>query len=315
MSSILISDKCSSEALEFLKKGGHTVVYNPEITPKQLLTEIPNHEALIVRSRTKVPKEVIAAASKLKVIGRAGSGVDTIDVAAAKGRNITVVNAPGANSETVAEHTITLMLALARNIVPISTALKASRWEKKTYQAIELAGKTLGIVGFGEIGARVSEIGFALGMKIIVFTRTQSPQKQEILNRIAGTFMKLNDLLKTADFVSLHLSGGDDTKGMIGAAQLQLMKKSAYLINCARGTVVDEVALTRVLQNHMIAGAALDVFATEPLDATNSFLKLDNVLLTPHIAAVSPEANARASMMVAQDIDRVLKGETAQHAV
>ena len=315
MGLILISDTCSSEAIAFLQKSGHTVSYQPEITPEQLLIEIPQYEAFVVRSRTIVTKEVIEKASKLRVIARAGSGVDTIDVASAKEKNIIVVNAPGANSEAVAEHTIALLLALMRDLITFDAALHKGRWEKKTYKGVELLGKTLGVIGFGAIGKRVAELARAFGMKIIVHNRTTTGEKKNQLDRLEGQFVSLEELLKTADVVTIHIAKKDETVDLIGEKELGFMKSTAFLINAARGGIVNETALIDALKQKQIKGAALDVFATEPLPADNGFRELENVILTPHIASISPEANARASMMVVEDVDRVLSGKQAKHAI
>ena len=289
MKKVLISDSIAQSGIEYLKQKDFDVVLKPNITPEELLAEIGMYDGLIVRSRTKVTSEVIARGEKLKVIGRAGSGLDNIDVTAGKKAGIAVVNAPGANATSVAEHTMALILALFRNLIPVATALKAGRWEKKTYQATELSGKTLGIVGFGHVGSLVAAAAAGFGMKIIVATRTQ-------------TMVSLDQLLKKADVITLHVPKSDQTEHLIGAKELALMKKTSYLVNCSRGGVVDEGALVEALQNQQIAGAGLDVFVTEPLPADNPLLKLSNVILTPHVAGQSAEAKERASLAVAQAV-------------
>lgn len=307
MAKILVSDKIAEEGIAFLKNAGHEVVASFDISADKLLEEIPKYEALIVRGRTKVTREVIERGAKLKVIARAGIGVDNIDVDAAKAKNIAVVNASGATSETVAEHTIALMLALSRNLLPVANALKAGKWEKKTYQAMELKDKTLGIIGYGAIGMRVAEIAAAFGMKIIVFTRTQSEEKRNHLNQLKGTFVFLEELLKSVDVVTLHVPFSKETEQLIGPKELALMKPSALLLNTARGGVVDESSLVVALKEQKLAGAALDVFSTEPLPVDSQLVTLSNVIVTPHVASVSPEAAARASMIVARTVDKYLK--------
>lgn len=255
-------------------------------------------DALIVRSATTVTKELIATAKHLKVIARSGTGTDNIDKVTAKKRGIVVVNAPGANAESVAEHVFAFMLALARNLVPAVTTLKSGTWAKSEFHGMELKGKTLGIIGFGNIGKRVAELGKALGMKTIIHT------KGDVL-----------DLVLSADFVTLHVPLTDETRGMIGKIELKKMKTSAFLINTARGALVDESALLSALITGEIAGAALDVFAAEPISPKSELLTLKNVIVTPHVAADSRESENRASLMVAQDVDRVLQGEEPKNPV
>ena len=297
MNTILIADSIGQSGIEFLKGKGLDVVYKPDITPAELLSEIKNYDALIVRSRTKVTGAVIAAGKQLKVIGRAGSGLDTIDVATAKKTGITVVNAPGANSQSVAEHTMAFILALFRNLIPVANALKNGKWEKKTYKAAELAGKTIGIVGFGNIGGKVAGMAAGFGMKVLVTTRSATP---------GGANVPLETLLSESDVVTLHVPKSEQTTAMIAAKELGLMKKTAFLVNCSRGGVVDEGALVEALQHHRIAGAALDVFPVEPLPQDSPLLSLSNVLLTPHVAAASAESRERASLAVAREVARAL---------
>lgn len=306
MKKILISDSIGQSGIEFLKGKGLDVVYMPDITEEQLLSEIGNYDGVIVRSRTKVTAEIIAAGKNLKVIGRAGSGLDTIDVEAAKKAGVRVVNAAGANSQSVAEHTMALILALFRNLIPVASALKNGTWEKKTYKAVDLAGKTIGIVGFGSIGSKVAVVARGFGMKILVTTRSETPEKKQLLDAVGGAFVPLEKLLKDADIVTLHVPKSGETVAMIGAKELASMKKTAFLINCSRGGVVDEKALIDALQKGIISGAGLDVFSVEPLPQDSDLLSLSNVILTPHIAASSVESRERASLAVAQEVAKLL---------
>lgn len=298
--SILVCDPVGEEGIAFLKKKGHEVVVRPDISPTELLPAVTGVHALIVRGRTKVTREVIDKGQKLKIIGRSGTGVDTIDVATAQERGIVVVNAPGANAEAVAEHTFSFMLALARSLVSAVTTLKGGKWAKSDFHGMELKGKTLGIVGFGHIGSRVAELGQAFGMQVLV-----SSHKPPTI----GKHVDLPALLAESDFVSLHVPLTPDTKGLLGAREFSSMKKTAYLINTSRGAVIDEAALIDALKNGLIAGAALDVYTKEPLPSESPLLSLPNVLTTPHVAADSREGENRASLLIAEDIDRVLKGE------
>lgn len=299
MYKILVCDPVGQEGIDYLKSKGHKVILLPKIAPQDLLETVITVDALIVRGRTKVTKDIIETGKKLKVIARSGTGVDTIDVKEAHKRNIVVVNAPGANAESVAEHTFAFMLSFTRSIIPAVNTLKSGIWAKSDFHGMELAGKTLGVVGFGHIGSRVAGLGSAFGMNILVFSRKPPA---------IGKQVPLSELLSRSDFVSLHVPATNQTRGMIGAGELNQMKKSAFLINTARGSIVDEQALIAALKNGRIAGAALDVFASEPLLPDSELLKLPNVIVTPHVAADSREGENRASLMVAKDVDNVLQG-------
>lgn len=297
---IIVCDRIGQEGIDYLEKKGHTVIFLPEITPEELLSKVADAQALIVRGRTKVTQAVIEAGTKLKVVARSGTGVDNIDRQAAGVRNIAVVNAPGANAESVAEHAFAFMLALARFLVPTVNTLKGGFWAKSDFRGMELKGKTLGVVGLGHIGKRVAELGAVFGMDVLVFTRhTHKTGKQ----------VTLPELLAASDFVSLHVPLTDETRGLMGVKEFGRMKKTAYFINTARGAIVDEEALITALKTRAIAGAALDVYATEPLPPESQLLSLSNVILTPHVAADSREGENRASLMVAEDVDRVLSGK------
>jgi D-3-phosphoglycerate dehydrogenase / 2-oxoglutarate reductase len=316
MAKILIADEIHACGTPYLKENGHEVIEKFTITPDELLHEISSYEGLIVRSRTKVTADVIAAGKRLKVIARAGSGVDNIDVSAATNRGITVVNAAGANAEAVAEHTFGLIIALARNLVPVSSALSKGQWEKKTYEAMELEGKTLGIVGLGKIGLRVARFGWAFGMNVVVHSRTtNTEEKKKDLHAIGGKFIPFDELLEVSDFVSIHVPLTPETRHLMDARAFTKMKRTAYLINTARGEVVDESALVSALTDEAIAGAGLDVFAEEPVSATNPLLAFSNVIVTPHIASMSHEGTLRISTMIAEDVVRVLKGEQPHRPV
>jgi phosphoglycerate dehydrogenase-like enzyme len=265
------------------------------LNPAQLKAIIPDYEAIIVRSATQVTAEVIEHGRRLQIIGRAGAGLDNIDVVAAQERGIQVVNCPDANTLAVAEHTMGLLLALARRLPRADLSLKEGKWEKKTFMGTGLAGKTLGIVGFGRIGREVALRAQAFGMKILVNQRRPTPE----LNLAGATAVDLNDLLQKADFVTLHVPLKPETRHLIGAEQLALMKPAAYLINTARGGVIDEAALLKALNEGQIAGAALDVFAQEPV-TDNVLARHERVIATPHIAASTEDAQQQAAVMVAE---------------
>lgn len=269
---IFIADPITKAGIDYLKNKGHEIV------------DTQDADALLVRSKTKVTKEMIDSFPNLKVIGRAGVGLDNIDCIAAKEKEIEVVNAPGSNAESVAEHAIALILALSRNIPNVALSMRAGKWEKSSYRGMELMGKTLGIIGYGHVGKRVGELAAAFGMKLMIYVK-EDP---------------LDMILAESDFLTIHATLNEKTRGMIGATELSKMKKTAYLINTARGAVVDENALIAALKNGTIAGAALDVFAMEPTHS--ELLTLKNVICTPHVASVSPESGNRASVMVAEAV-------------
>ncbi len=273
------------------------------LTSEELIELIPGYEAVIVRSATKLPAHVIEHGLNLKVIGRAGSGLDNIDVIAARKRGIEVVNSPGVNTVAVAEHTMGLLLSLARRLPSADLSLKAGRWDKKSLMGTGLNGKTLGIVGFGRIGREVATRAQAFGLKILVNQRRSTPELG-----LAGDFqtVDLNELLASSDFVSLHVPITPETKNMMGAEQFRRMKPTAYLINTARGDIIDEQALLQALDEGILGGAALDVFVQEP--AVDSLLaRHERVIATPHIAASTEDAQKAASMTVAEKIAEILQ--------
>lgn len=306
---ILISDQIHGKGIDYLKANGCVVDSRFDISPDDLKKTVSDYEVLIVRSRTKVTSDVIGAGTRLKVIARAGSGVDNIDMEAAKARKITVINARGANAEAVSEHVLAFMLMLSRNMFPAVSGFRSGTWAKKTYNAIELEGKTLGIIGLGAIGNRVAQLARSFGMAVVSFTRTTNDEKMMQIELLGGRFVSLDELLTTSDIVSLHVPLTPETTHMIGGAQLSKMKKTAYLINASRGAVVDEQALVTALKNRIIAGAALDVFGQEPLPADSPLRTLTNTIATPHVASVSAEGASRISQMLAEDIVRLQKGE------
>ncbi len=266
------------------------------LSPADLLAVVPTYDGLIARSATQVTAEVIKHGLNLKIIGRAGSGLDNIDVEAARAARITVVNSPNANTLAVAEHTLALLLALARQVPRAVASMKAGKWEKRQLTGVGLAGKTLGIIGFGRIGRQVALRAQAFGMKILVNQHAVTPE----LQMEAGvTAVDLHDLLRQADFVTIHVPLKPETHNMIGTAQLALMKPTAYLINTARGGVVDEAAVIAALDDGHIAGAALDVFTKEPA-INQAVVQHDKVIATPHIGASTDAAQEAASVTIAE---------------
>jgi phosphoglycerate dehydrogenase-like enzyme len=294
---VLICDSIAEVGIELLRQHANVEV-KTGLKPEELLAVVGDYEAVVTRSATKITAEVIEHGLRLKVIGRAGAGLDNIDVVAAQNREIKVVNCPDANTLAVAEHTMALLLALARGLPRADLSLKKGQWEKSKFMGTGLSGKTLGIIGFGRIGREVAARAQAFGMKVIVNQRRPTPE----LNLEARVeSVDLMELLKASDFVTLHVPSKAETKNLIGAEQLVAMKPTAYLINTARGTVVDEAALLAALNSGRLAGAALDVFAEEPA-INNALAQHERVIATPHIAASTEDAQRAAAITVAQKI-------------
>ncbi|HRV92302.1 MAG TPA: NAD(P)-dependent oxidoreductase [Anaerolineae bacterium] len=298
---VLICDRIADAGIDLLREHADVDV-KIGLTPDELLKIIGSYEAVVVRSATKIRANAIERAYSLKVIGRAGAGLDNIDVDAAQKRGIKVVNCPDANTRAVAEHTMAMMLALARHLPEADTSLKEGRWEKNKLMGTGLFGKTLGIIGFGRIGREVAIRAQAFGMKVLVNQRRPTPE----LNLEAKVqAVDLNDLLQQSDFVTLHVPAKPETEHLIGAEQLALMQPTAYLINTARGTVVNEAALLDALNRGLIAGAALDVFAKEPA-IDSQLAQHERVIATPHVAASTEDAQNLAAITVAQQIIDVI---------
>ncbi len=307
---ILVTDGLEAEAVAKLR-AAHSVDL-VEADPKQLPEIIPNYDALIVRSRTKVTADVIRKAAKLKVIGRAGIGVDNIDVRAATARRIPVVNAPTGSTISVAELALGHMLSLARQIPEADRSTKEGKWEKKRFEGRELHGKVLGLVGSGRIGAEVARRAAAFGMDVVAFDPYLPPAVAK--ERGIRLVDSLPALLMQADFLSIHAALTSETKGMVGGKELALMKRTAYVVNCARGEIVQEGALAEALKAGTIAGAALDVFEREP-PTGSPILAAPNAVFTPHLGASTHEAQARAGGIIADQVLKVLRGEKPDFAV
>lgn len=301
---VLVCDPIHEEGIEKLRQAGFEVDVNPTIVPEKLRKVVSNYDALIVRSRTKVTKEIIKAGRRLRVIGRAGAGLDNIDVEAAEKKRIIVLNTPEALAEAVAELTIGLIISLARSIPLADQAIKEGKWIKKKLMGWQLKGRTLGTIGLGNVGERVARIAKALGMKILITKRT--PPSPELLKEFEAEFVPLKQLLRRSDVVTLHVPLTSQTHHMIGARELQLMKDGAFLINTSRGAVVDEKALLEALKSGKLGGAALDVYEVEP-PKDLELIKLPNVVCTAHIGAQTEEAQRVAATLIAEKIINSLK--------
>jgi D-3-phosphoglycerate dehydrogenase len=303
---VLVREPIADAGIELLQ-----AKFDVDVDLESPLDEIVGrYDALIVRSATKVTAEVIAAGTNLKVIGRAGVGVDNVDVDAATRRGIVVANAPSSNVLSAAEHTVGLLLALARHIPQAHAALVEGRWERSKWGGVELADKTLGVLGFGRIGRLVARRALALEMKVLAYDPFVSAERFRELGAESGT---LEEVLAAADFITLHLPLTDETRNSIGAEAFAGMKDGARLVNAARGELVDEQALVAALESGKLAGAAIDVFAREPYDG--ALLTAPNVVVTPHLAASTEEAQDRAGVIVAEQVAAALEGGVVTNAV
>ena len=302
---ILVADEVNDEGLEPLRSAGFAVEKKTGLSTEQLVNELASRDGLIVRSETKITAEVLKGASSLRVIGRAGVGVDNIDVAAATARGIIVMNAPDGNTITTAEHTIALLVALARNVPQANSSVKAAQWERKRFVGAELRSKTLGIVGLGRIGRAVAQRAAALGMSIVAYDPFIADQSHEAEIQI----MSFEDVLARADFLTVHTPLTSETRGLVNADAFAKMKMGARVINCARGGLIDERALYDAIASGKIAGAALDVFEQEPPPANHPLLSLDQVIATPHLGASTTEAQQAVAVTVAEQMrDYLLTG-------
>ena len=277
---ILVCDPIHLDGIERLKRAGFTVDVKPTISDEELKSLVSAYDVLVVRSRTKVTTEVIGRGRRLKAVGRAGVGLENIDVDAAKKRSIAVFNSPEAPAEAVAELTIGLLISMARRLPYADRTMREGQWTKKQLMGRQLEGKTLGMLGLGNIGKRVAKIAKALGMKILITKRT--PPDPELLYELAGEYVPLRELLMRSDVVTIHVPLTHQTRHMIGSEELNLMKDGAYIINTARGPIVDEKALVDALRSGKLAGAALDVYTVEP-PKDLELVTLQNVVSTPHI--------------------------------
>lgn len=301
----LIADPLSASGLEILRDGGRfDVTVADTITAPDLLARIPEFEALVVRSRTKVTRDVIARGGALRVIGRCGVGLDNIDVAAARERGVAVVSAAGASAVSVAELTLGLMISLARRIPEADASMRAGKWERSRFMGSELFGKTLGIIGLGNIGREVASRARAFGMSAIYFDPYLPPGAA---GAAPATAAPLQDLLETADIITIHIPLSDETRHMIGADAFGRMKAGAFLLNVSRGGIVDESALLAALRGGRLAGAALDVFESEPPERSD-ITSDPRVIVCPHIGASTREAQERAGIEVARRVVEILRG-------
>jgi len=312
MPKVLISDAMDDIAEKILLSNNIEVDVITNFTPDELNQNIISYDGLIVRSATKVNKEVIENAKNLKVVGRAGAGVDNIDIKAAKQKNIIVMNTPGGNTNATAEHTLALLLSLSRKISKADITTHKGEWAKKSLKGNEIKGKTIGIIGFGNVGKRFAQMCNALGLKVLIYSKTFDTIRNEFPDYVS---CDLNKILKEADIISFHCKPNPDGSSIISAKEINIMKKNVLIINTARGNLVSEIDLKDAIKNNTIGGVALDVFEEEPAK-NNILFGLDNVLLTPHIAASTAEAQIIVAEMIAnQFVDFFLKNKVSNSVI
>ena len=311
MARILVTEKIADPGLERLRAAGHEVDVREGLTPEQLLDAVRGAHALIIRSATDVTADVLAAGVGMIVVGRAGIGLDNVDVEAATRHGVMVVNAPQSNVISAAEHTMALILSQARNVPQANAALKAGRWERSKWEGVELTEKTLGIIGLGRIGKLVAQRSLAFGMRLIAYDPFVSPERAR---QMSVELVDLDTLIAQSDFITVHVAKTPQTVGLINAERLAKAKPTLRVINVARGGIVDETALADAIRSGQIAGAALDVFAKEPTTESPLFA-LDSVVVTPHLGASTTEAQDKAGATIAEQVLLALAGEFVPFAV
>ncbi len=307
---ILVSDPISDQGIEILKKE-FDVDIATGLPPAELIKRIGNYEALIVRSETQVTKDVINAGKKLKIIGRAGVGVDNIDVNTATERGIIVVNAPEGNTISAAEHTIAMMMAMSRNIPQANASLKSKKWDRKKFMGVEVRGKVLGVVGLGRIGAEVAKRAQGMEMIILAYDPFIS---QERAAELGVELTTVEDIVRRADYITVHTPLTKETKDLIGSKEFAIAKKGVRIINCARGGIINEEALAEAVKAGIVSSAAIDVFVKEP-PFDSPLIELDRVIMTPHLGASTEEAQINVAVSVAEQIVNALKGLPVKNAI
>lgn len=308
---ILIADPVAPEGIELLRTVGDVEVKTGQ-PADALVASIENYDALVVRSETKVTRAIIEAGTRLQVIGRAGVGVDNIDLVAATERGVIVVNAPQGNTIAAAEHTIALLMALARHIPQADASMRGGKWDRKTYVGTEVRGKTLGVIGLGPIGSEVARRGLGLDMRVLAHDPYVAEDRVRSIGAEPADF---EGLIATSDFITVHVPMTAATKGMIGAEQFERMKDGVRLLNVARGGIIEEAALAAAVKSGKVAGAAVDVYTAEPIAEDNPLLGDPRIITTPHLGASTAEAQERVAVDVAEQIVDVLHGRPARYAV
>ncbi|MER3422937.1 MAG: phosphoglycerate dehydrogenase [Nitrospiraceae bacterium] len=302
---ILVSDSLSKQGVEILQKAGFTVDVKTKLPKEDLLKEIRAYDGLIVRSATKVTADVIAAAERLKVVGRAGSGLDNVDTQAATRRGIVVMNTPGGNTVTTAEHTMAMIFAMTRRVPQATASMKAGKWEKERFMGVELYNKTLGVIGIGQIGSYLAKLAQGMAINVIAYDPYLA---EERARKMGVEVLDLDELFRRADIISVHTPLTPETKYLINAAAIERMKPGVMIVNCARGGIINEADLFEALKAKRVAAAAFDVFE-EPVKPSHPLLTLDNFICTPHIGASTTEAQENVAIGIAEQIvDYFTKG-------
>ncbi|MCB2225360.1 MAG: 3-phosphoglycerate dehydrogenase [Desulfarculaceae bacterium] len=309
---ILVSDALHEKGVQIFKDEGFEVEVNTGLSPEELRQAIKGVSGLVIRSATQVDQALLDAADELKVVGRAGTGLDNVDIPAATEAGVVIMNTPGQNSNAAAELAMGHIFALSRHIARGNRGLKEGKWEKKQLRGRELKGKTLGIVGMGNIGRILAELGAGVKMKVIGFDPFLGPEDIKARGAEPASF---DDILANSDYISIHVPKTAETSGLFNAENIAKMKDGAYLINCARGGIVDEGALCDALAEGKLSGAALDVFEVEPLPADSRLVFADDVACTPHLGANTFEAQENVAVAVANQISKYLKTGVADFAV
>jgi D-3-phosphoglycerate dehydrogenase len=311
---ILIADSISQRGIDELsREGALDITIKPGLNETELIKIVPEFSALVVRSQTKVTADVLKAGGKLRVVGRAGVGVDNVDVEAATRRGVVVLNAPGGNTLSTAEHAFSLLLSVARKIPQADASVRGNNWDRKNFEGVELYNKTLGVIGVGRIGSELARRAIAFGMRVVAYDPYLSATRARSLQ--VELVDELDDLLVTSDFISLHTPLTPETRYILDAACLRKTKRGVRIINCARGGLIDETALANALQDRHIAAAALDVFEVEPLPANSPLRFAPNLILTPHLGASTTEAQESVGIEIAQSIRAALLEGTIRNAV
>ena len=308
---ILVSDPIAEDGIAALSADGAEVEVKTGLAPEDLKSIIRDFDALVVRSETKVKPDVLAAAERLKVVGRAGVGVDNIDLDAATEKGVVVVNAPTGNIISAAEHAVALMLSLSRHIPEANASLRSGKWERSKFMGLEVRGKTLGVIGLGQVGSEVARRARGLEMRVLAYDPFVPEERARV---IGADLVTMAELLRESDFVSVHTTLTEGTKSLLGEKELRAMKNSARVINTARGGIINEAALEKALREGWIAGAAIDVWETEPI-TDHPLFKAENIVVTPHLGASTAEAQERVAVDVAEQVLAVLAGEPARYAV
>jgi len=309
---VLVSDPIPDEAVEIMRNEGLTVDVNTGLSEEELIKIIPEYDAIIVRSGTKVTEEVIKAAKNLKFIGRAGVGVDNIDVKAATQRGIIVANAPGGNTVSTAEHTFALILSLLRKIPSAVNSVKSGKWERKKFIGTELRGKTIGVLGLGRVGFEVAKRASAFEMNVIAYDPYISKERAE---EIGVKLVSFDEVIKKSDIITIHVPKTKETTHLISEKEIKSMKDGVFIINCARGGIVDETALYNAIVKNKVRGSAIDVYEKEPPEPDNPLLKLDDVVTTPHLGASTREAQLGVGLTIANEIINFAKGLPVRNAI